>query len=153
MALYMRRVIKGILITIAVTAAVLALMQLVPYGRDHGNPPVVVEPKWDQPATRALAVRACFDCHSNQTDWPAYSHVAPFSWVVQRNVRTARTVLNFSDWSRRYELMPQAPASVLAREMPPRIYLLMHPEARLTDAEKLQLARGLQATFGLPRRN
>jgi hypothetical protein len=147
------RWIKRFALGIAIISGLLAVMQLVPYGRAHTNPPHVVEPRWDSPTTRELAVRACFDCHSNQTKWPWYSHVAPFSWVVQRNVNTGRTVLNFSDWSRTYDLVPQAPASVLAREMPPRSYRLLHPEAALTDAEKLQLARGLQATFGLPRRD
>ena len=149
----MLRWFKGILKALAIVVGIVLLMQLVPYGRAHSNPPVVKEPDWDQPATRALAMRACFDCHSNQTKWPWYAHVAPFSWVVQNNVNTARTVLNFSDWSRTYALVPQAPHSVLAREMPPRSYRLMHPEAQLTEDETVQLARGLQATFGLPTRN
>ena len=53
------------------------LLQLVPYGRDHANPPVRQEPAWDAPRTRELAGRACFDCHSNQTLWPWYASVAP----------------------------------------------------------------------------
>jgi hypothetical protein len=53
----------------------LLAIQLVPYGRDHTNPPVRREPAWDSPTTRALAVRACFDCHSNETHWPWYTHV------------------------------------------------------------------------------
>jgi hypothetical protein len=54
-------------------------IQLVPYGRDHTNPPGTGEPSWDTPATRALAKQACFDCHSNETEWPAYASVAPVS--------------------------------------------------------------------------
>ena len=45
-------------------------IQAIPYGRNHTNPPVTVEPAWDSPETRKLVVRACFDCHSNQTVWP-----------------------------------------------------------------------------------
>jgi hypothetical protein len=137
--------------TLAVLIALVAVMQLVPYGRAHTNPRVVEEPDWDSPETRMLAVRACFDCHSNQTSWPWYSNVAPLSWVVQRNVNAGRTVLNFSDWSRTYALAPQAPASVLAREMPPLKYRWLHPEAALSEAEKVQLARGLEKTLGLKR--
>lgn len=48
-------------------AAVFALIQLVPYGRDHSNPPVVAEPAWDSPQTRELFFRACKDCHSHET--------------------------------------------------------------------------------------
>ncbi len=46
------------------------LIQLVPVWAVQTNPPVVSEPQWNSPQTRALAVRACFDCHSNQTTWP-----------------------------------------------------------------------------------
>jgi hypothetical protein len=147
------RWLKVVLKGLAITVALFAILQLVPFGRDHTNPPVVKEPVWDSPRTRELAMRACFDCHSNQTRWPWYADVAPFSWVVQRNVHTARTVLNFSEWTRSYDLMAQAPASVLMREMPPRSYRMLHPEAALTEAEKIQLAEGLEATFGLPQRN
>ncbi len=123
-------------------------IQLVPYGREHANPPVVSEPRWDQASTRALAVRACFDCHSNESAWPWYTHVAPASWLVQSHVDEGRQVLNFSDWSRTYEEAVEAGEAVLDGEMPPRSYTLMHPEARLSLAEKDALARGLIATMG-----
>ena len=57
---------KKILMTIVVLVAGFLLIQLIPYGRSHTNPPVVDEPKWDTPQTRDLAKRACFDCHSNE---------------------------------------------------------------------------------------
>jgi hypothetical protein len=46
------------------------LIQFIPYGHNHSNPPVVQEPQWDSPETRAIVKRACFDCHSNETVWP-----------------------------------------------------------------------------------
>ena len=54
----------------------------------HTNPPGLKEPQWDSPATRAFAVRSCFDCHSNQTNWKWYSNIAPASWLIQRDVTT-----------------------------------------------------------------
>jgi len=129
----------------------LAVAQLVPYGRAHTNPPVVAEPPWDQPATRALAVRACFDCHSNQTHWPWYSHVAPASWMLQNHVDEGRETLNFSEWGRGNEEAAEAGDQVRDGEMPPRSYLLLHPEARLSAAEKAALARGLDASLGATR--
>ena len=145
----MRRVIKRILIGLGIVAGLFALMQLIPYGRRHTNPPVVSEPNWDSPATRELAVRACFDCHSNETTWPWYADVAPFSWVVQNHVEIGRAVLNFSDWTRTYDLANQASSQVLRREMPPRSYRLLHPRSALSEREKIQLARGLSQTLGL----
>jgi hypothetical protein len=146
------RWLKRIAVVLAVLAVLFGLMQLVPYGRDHTNPPVVQEPEWDSPATRALAKKACFDCHSNETRWPSYSNVAPFSWVVQRHVDVGRTVLNFSEWNRTYNAVGQASANVILGDMPLASYRWMHPEGRLTQAEKEQLAQGLADTFGLPYR-
>jgi hypothetical protein len=93
---------KRWVIRIAVAGlAVFALAQVIPYGRSHSNPPVQAEPRWDSPATRDLAVRACYDCHSNQTTWPWYPNVAPVSWLLQRDVSGGRATLSFSEWSSR----------------------------------------------------
>lgn len=73
------------------------LIQLVPYGRAHTNPPVVMEPQWDSAVTRETFYRACGDCHSNQTVWPWYSNIAPISWMIQNHVDEGRTKFNASD--------------------------------------------------------
>ena len=129
----------------------LVAIQLVPYGRDHVNPPAMAEPAWDSPSTRVLAKQACFDCHSNETEWPAYSLVAPVSWLVQSDVDEGRAVLNFSEWQRPQEEAGEAAKEVLEREMPPAFYRLMHGHARLSDADLDRLARGLAATLGVSR--
>jgi len=71
----------------AATLFVFVAIQAMPYGRASINPPVVNEPMWDSLETRMLTRRACFDCHSNETIWPAYARVAPVSWLVQRDVQ------------------------------------------------------------------
>ena len=129
-------------------AGALVVAQLVPYGRDHTNPPIAAEPHWDSPATRQLAQRACFDCHSNETHWPWYSNVAPTSWMLQHHVDEGRSALNFSEFQKRFEEAHEAGEKVREGEMPPRSYVLMHPAARLSAAERQQLARGLDATLG-----
>lgn len=124
------------------------LIQVIPYGRNHTNPPVVAEPSWNSPQTRALAMRACMDCHSNQTNWPWYSNIAPFSWLVQHDVDEARQRLNFSEWGKGRQETDEIYRMINSGEMPPFQFLIMHPEARLTDAEKQALIQGLQATLG-----
>jgi hypothetical protein len=123
-------------------------IQFVPYGHDHVNPPVTAEPTWDSPDTRGLAKQACFDCHSNETEWPAYSNIAPVSWLIQRDVSGGRAVLNFSEWQRPQEEAKEAPEEVLEGEMPLPIYRLMHAHARLSAPDRERLARGLERTLG-----
>ena len=135
-------------IVVGLVGAFLAI-QLVPYGRDHTNPPVTGEPAWDAPETRVLARQACFDCHSNETEWPAYASVAPASWLVQRDVKDGRAVLNFSEWPRPQEEAKEASEEVLEGEMPPAAYALVHPHARLNAADRKRLAQGLARTLGV----
>ena len=146
----MLRFLKGFGITLAVLGCLFGLIQLVPYGRTHSNPRVVQEPQWDSPRTRELAVRACFDCHSNETRWPTYASIAPFSWVVQRDVDAAREVVNFSEWHAPSPLASYSGLSVRTGGMPPTKYRLAHPEADLTQQEILELATGLDATLKKP---
>jgi len=125
----------------------LLLIQLVPYGRDHDNPPVLAEPAWDSPATRAFAVTACFDCHSNETAWPWYTNIAPMSWLIQRDVDEGRESLNFSEWSRGGE-GEDAAETVSEGRMPPFQYVILHPDASLSGADRQAFIDGLVATFG-----
>jgi mono/diheme cytochrome c family protein len=126
--------------------ALFALAQAVPYGRSHTNPPVQAEPRWDSPQTRALAKRACFDCHSNQTVWPWYSNVAPISWLVQRDVDEGRSTLNFSEWNRPQEADDVVEA-IAGGSMPPWYYKVQHSNARLSSAERPALVNGMAATL------
>lgn len=121
-------------------------IQLVPYGRDHTNPAVVSEPPWDSVATRTLAAGACFDCHSNETEWPWYSHVAPMSWLVTRDVLAGRDELNLSEWDG--DDGEDAAETIVDGSMPPFEYRLLHADARLSDSEMQALADGLLASLG-----
>jgi hypothetical protein len=130
------------------TAVLLVAIQLVPYGRAHTNPPVVAEPAWDSPATRELARRACFDCHSNETHWPAYASVAPSSWLVQNDVDGGRAHLNFSEWQQSQRHAKDAADEVRSKDMPPWFYAMLHPPAQLSDADRAHLAAVLEKMFG-----
>jgi hypothetical protein len=136
---------------LALGIAVLALaIQLVPYGHQHSNPPVRQEPAWDSASTRDLAVRACFDCHSNESNWPWYSRIAPVSWLVQRDVNSGRRHLNFSEFDRPQRHARDAAQMVASGEMPMAIYPPLHPMARLSATEKDALVTGFRKTFAEP---
>ena len=134
-------------VVLAIVALILVL-QLVPYGRNHTNPPVRQEPPWDSPRTRELTVRTCFACHSNETDWPWYSNVAPASWLIQHDVDEGRSVVNYSEWDRPQPEAPESAEAFIEGSMPPWYYEPLHPEARLTPVERDELIQGLTATFG-----
>jgi hypothetical protein len=128
-------------------AGFLVVGQLVRPART--NPPVTAEV--DAPeAVRAVLRRACYDCHSNTTVWPWYAHVAPVSWLVAHDVDEGRGELNFSTWDaypakKRVKKMEEIVEVLEEDEMPLWYYVLLHPEARLTDAERATLdgwARG-----------
>ena len=139
---------KIIGIIVAVLIGGFVLIQLLPIGKDHTNPPVVQEPNWDSPQTRELAMAACGDCHSNETTWPAYSKIAPISWLVNNHVQEGRSRLNFSEWNRPQDGAEEAAGITNGGEMPPAYYKIMQKGARLTTAEKDALVKGMLATFG-----
>ena len=89
-------------------------------------------------------------CHSNETKWPAYSRVAPVSWLIQHDVSEGRAILNFSEWQRPQEEATEAAEEIFEGEMPPGMYQLMHAHARLSAADRDRLARGLVLTLGGP---
>ena len=128
----MKKILTGIAFAVL---AVLLLIQLVPVSR--ANPPV----EQDMPApaeVKAILRTACYDCHSNETHWELPAYVAPFSWLISRDVQEGRAELNFSTWNRSGEA-GEAPAeiveSITAGEMPPSIYFITHPEAKLSPAQ------------------
>lgn len=128
----------------------LVAAQFVPV--DRANPPVGVEIV--APAeVMAVLERACYDCHSNETVWPAYSRVAPVSWLVARDVREGREALNYSTWGRysaeeRAELLEETWEEIEEGEMPMKPYILLHPSARLTAEDDEVLGAWSLAAHG-----
>jgi hypothetical protein len=133
---------------VALGAGVLLVaIQLVPVSRTN---PSVRSTVPAPPEVANVLHRACFDCHSNETVWPIQAYVAPLSWLVAHDVKEGREELNFSEWGPKPE---QKTAKELAKEvgkgdMPPLLYVVAHPGAKLTSDEKALLvnwAQGLRS--------
>lgn len=139
-ALFSKKWVKIVLLTFAV---LFIAIQFVPVQKE--NPPVTVTVKWDSQRTKELFDRGCADCHSNETKWPWYTHVAPASWLVSADVIKGRKHLNISEDTDidGQDLIDE----IKSGEMPFKPYLIMHGEARFTDAEKTELIKGLEKTF------
>jgi hypothetical protein len=133
-------------------AAALVAAQFVPAKRsnpsDHGA--LIASPEIE-----ATLRRACYDCHSNKTRWPWYSHIAPFSWLIVRDVNLGRKEINFSEWGSYYLATRRRKLEWMGRalreeKMPPWSYRLMHPGARLTEADRAALELWIESTLTTP---
>ena len=101
------------------------------------------------PGVAASLRRACGNCHSNQTDWPWYSRVAPVSWLLQRDINEGRKFLNFSVWPEygmegQGQLLARAATELKFGSMPPRRYTALHAEARLSRQARSDLMAALR---------
>ena len=121
--------------TIIALCIIIIGIQLIPVKRT--NPAVVYD--FDGPSkVKAILQRSCYDCHSNETEWPWYSHVAPISWMVAHHVEDGREHLNFSEWEAMREMgwiRSEIFEEVTEGKMPLKSYLLMHSDAKVTDEE------------------
>jgi len=139
----MKRIALGLT---AMLGAGFLLIQLVPYHHPSSEKGTqIAVPSEVQP----ILARACFDCHSNETTWPWYSRIAPFSWQIAKDVSEGRAALNFSSWNRlsaedQIEARTEIAEVIHEREMPPRIYLLAHRDARLDLSDQAALSNWLR---------
>jgi hypothetical protein len=139
---------KKIILYLGIAAVVVfGLIQLVPFGHDHTNPPIVSEPNWVSPEARALVKQSCFQCHSNETEWPWYSNIAPASWLIAMDVKEGREQFNFSDWQNHPGEVDEMAEEIQDGGMPPIQYWMFHPDAKLNDQQKQDLIRALEQSI------
>jgi hypothetical protein len=135
---------RAALIGVAIIVVGFIALQLVP-GFAHTNPSPTFQVKWSSADGEKLARAACYDCHSYETTWPWYSSVAPMSWLVVHDVNEGREKMNFSTGHvEADELIEQ----IQRGSMPPKSYLLLHPDWNLTAEQKTALIDAIRTTFG-----
>ena len=93
------------------------------------------------PEVVAVLDRACADCHSSKTTWPWYSQIAPISWYLADHVKDGRKELSLSDWGtyetrRKSRKLDEIREQVESGTMPIKSYVLLHPNAKLSDADR-----------------
>ena len=126
---------RRVILYVAILAIVGA--QFWPVDRDNpaarGDPEAPVD-------VLAVLKRACYNCHSNETIWPWYGYVAPFSWILADHIEEGRAELNFSEWSaypvkRQIKKREEIIEELEEGEMPPSYYSLMHGDASVSEEE------------------
>ncbi|MCK6379708.1 MAG: heme-binding domain-containing protein [Leptospiraceae bacterium] len=122
---------------LGIVFGVFALSQLIPV--DKTNPPsnseIVVEKE-----VKLILKRACYDCHSNKTIWPAYSKIFPISFAISKHVKNGREELNFSEWEAFTAKKKNKKASEVIEEiesgdMPPPYYKIFHSNSKLNQSD------------------
>jgi len=136
----MKRRIRSTALVLLLGFAVAQLIQ-----PNTQNPPIDVKRSlWsDQrvdPRVAGIMRRACANCHSNGTKWPWYARISPVSWWLASHVSNGRAKLNLDDWTAasaaQADKLEEIYDSIVKSKMPMASYLLMHPEARLSPAER-----------------
>ena len=103
---------------------------------------------------QAILKRACFDCHSNHTTYPWYSNIAPVSLFTKIHVKEGREHMNFSTWAsyddeKKLKFLQKIPKAIKSK-MPLPSYLIMHDEAKLSEADKEAITKwATDAAFDL----
>ncbi|MFZ2323831.1 MAG: heme-binding domain-containing protein [Ignavibacteriaceae bacterium] len=123
---------KKILIVLVL---ILVGIQFIPVERT--NPPIKSEV--DAPENvKTILKKACYDCHSNETNWGWYTKIAPASFLTADDVKHGRKHLNFSEWniSKEEKAKEEIWDEVREEQMPPWQYKIFHSEAKLTQEEK-----------------
>ena len=92
----------------------------------------------------SILVKACNDCHTNNTRYPWYSHIQPVDWWMSNHVTEGKRELNFDEYTNRslryqYHKMEEIADQIEEGQMPLDSYTWMHREARLNASEKKEL--------------
>jgi hypothetical protein len=88
---------------------------------------------------------SCYDCHSNHTNYTWFDNLAPISWYVDKKIKRGKFSLNFSKWGsfepwqRRLFLQGGIIYDIDIDRMPPKSYVLLHPNAKISEEEKDQI--------------
>ena len=129
--------------TLLIIVALFLLSQLI--RPDRTNPPVNPDEALHAPKkVETVLRRSCYDCHSNETRWPWYSNLAPFSWTIASHVKEGRLALNFSKWQTipekiKIKRLKRAIQTTSNNMMPLPSYLWLHKEAKLSKSDKMLL--------------
>ena len=124
-------------------AASIALSAIHPLGDPHlgARSGPVLQGADVPPQVRTALESKCSDCHSQNTRYPLYGHFAPVTWMIDRDVREGRQRLDLSRWpsynpEERINALTRIAAQIHAAQMPPRMYVWLHPHARLSQEEQ-----------------
>jgi hypothetical protein len=92
---------------------------------------------------------SCYDCHSNNTQYPWYNKVQPVAWFLEDHIKEGKAELNFNEWDslsnrRKKSKLRSIIKQIESDEMPLYSYTLIHKDASFSEAEKQELIRWIE---------
>ncbi len=137
-------------ILIVVTMGLLGVLLIAQFKTIQRTNPPLEGDLAAPPQINTLLRRACYDCHSNETQWPWYTYIAPVSWLIAHDVERGRQELNFSKWGSYYPVTRRRKLQWMGRalreeNMPPWTYRILHPGAGLTQHDLMVLQQWIEA--------
>ena len=134
---------KKLYFSLAILLVILVIIQFIPPKLPpNSSVPENIQVQNASNEVMTILKTSCFDCHSNQTVYRWYAHVAPVSFLIARDVSKGREALNFSDWNtynkrKLVRKLGDIKEQITKKEMPMKIYTLMHPNTKLNQAQIL----------------
>ncbi len=91
--------------------------------------------------TLKILEKSCFDCHSNNTDYPWYSKIQPVRYFLDNHIREGKNMLNFSEFGnyserRKRNKIRSIISQIQEGKMPISTYTIIHREADLSNQDK-----------------
>ena len=144
---------KELKVILLILLGIAVIIQFIPSNRPLNDPPEGYDffEANNVPAdVEALIRTSCFDCHSQEVNYPWYAYVAPVSWLVSRDVRVGRSHLDFSNWDQleikdKLKLAGEIGEEVDMGTMPMAIYVFIHREADLDRETRDQIVEWSEA--------
>lgn len=129
------------------TAVIFAAIQFIPVDRENKavNKRNNFVDIYKTPANiRSILKNACYDCHSNEVEYPNYAYIAPISWAIKDHINEGREHLNFSEWGTyskelKQNAVEKTISNVRDLQMPLPAYINYHPKANLTAIQRKEL--------------
>lgn len=92
---------------------------------------------------------SCYDCHSNNTRYPWYDKIQPVAWFLEDHIKEGKAELNFSQWGeysdrRKNSKLRSIISQIEEGKMPLDSYVLLHPDADLSEEDKLEFINYMQ---------
>lgn len=91
---------------------------------------------------------SCYDCHSNNTNYPAYSYIQPARYFMEKHIKEGKVELNFNEWINYSARKQRNKLNGIIQQieddkMPLDSYTFLHQNAKLSDIQKVEMIKWL----------